>query len=132
MTPNTTPDPVNRWATEHYGFEDAPTPQAPPLRSRSGAHAAPRPRTGPGSSRPRRRSTLLAGGVLSVLLGAAGFGGFTMAANAADAGPDGVGRGATVTNTKQGDRFDDGGPDAGGIRGGPDNGAAGDFGGGPR
>src|SRR6059058_1977563 len=26
MNPNMTPDPVNRWATEHYGFNDEPAP----------------------------------------------------------------------------------------------------------
>jgi hypothetical protein len=82
MASHTTPDPVNRWATEHYGFEDEPNPPPP-----APSAAAPRPRAPMRSSHPRRRSAWLAGGVLSVLLGAVGVGGITMAANAADPGP---------------------------------------------
>jgi hypothetical protein len=72
------------------------------------------------SSHPRRRSAWLAGGVLSVLVGAVGFGGITMAANAADPGPGDGGRGGTVTKTNLVDRFD-GGRDEDGTRGGTDN-----------
>jgi hypothetical protein len=125
MDPNMTPDPVNRWATEHYGFDEEPTP----LTHASSA-AALRPRAQTRPSRPRRRSAWLAGGVLSVLLGAVGLGGFTMVANAADAGPGDGGRGAFVTG--QVDRADDGRPDGAGTRGGPGNGDVGSFDGGRR
>ena len=117
MDSNTTPDPVNRWATEHYGFDDEPSRSAP------AAHAArPQPRVDRPFPRPRRRSALLAGGVLSVLLGAAGVGGIAMAANAVDDGPGDGGRGRFVTGDDLVDRFDDdvrgsGGADVGDFGG---------------
>jgi len=40
MTTNGTPDPVNRWATEHYGFPDDAPPndaESRPARAAGGA-----------------------------------------------------------------------------------------------
>jgi hypothetical protein len=102
---NAGPDPVNRWATEHYGFEDdaadqdATTTPTPPSRTAS------TPTAPPG----RRRNALVAAGVLVASL-VAGFGGVAVAA---DAPGDGTGgdRGAVTV------RFDGDGGRAGGDRG---------------
>lgn len=81
MTPQE-PESANRWATEHYGFEDAANHDgrafdaAAPSTPSSPRHHAPRS---------RRRTTLIASAVLSVAL-VAGIGG---AALASDDGPVG-------------------------------------------
>jgi hypothetical protein len=81
MTANRTPDPVNRWAIEHYGFQDAP--EAPDAAA-SGSPipalptAAARPRAGTVRGRGRRASLIAAAGVLSLAL-VGGIGGFAVA-----------------------------------------------------
>lgn len=105
MTP-TEEDPVNRWATEHYGFTDADP-----------GHHADHIVHGPGAATPtaatglrrktvtgqRHRVALLVSGVLGLAL-LAGVGG---AALAADGGPDGRpdGRGG-ITQVDRGGRPD--------------------------
>jgi hypothetical protein len=101
------PDPVNRWATEHYGFEDAPA--SPPETPSS----APYPST-PTVSRRLSRKMLIGAGVLGVLL-AGGVGGAAIAADGGD-GQDGGGRDGVFQGDGNG-RFggdnddDDGGRD---------------------
>src|SRR3954447_5407647 len=99
MTMNANPDPVNRWATEHYGFEkDAASDQAggalpPDVRHLSAG-------VGPGVG---RRTVLFAAGSV---LGMALIGGISGIAVADDgdrggpgAGPAGGGRDGAVTRS---------------------------------
>jgi hypothetical protein len=84
------PESANRWATEHYGFEDEAANQrayaadaaASSVRPTSPRHDAPRS---------RRRTTLIASAVLGVAL-VAGIGGTAVAS---DDGPGG-GRGVII------------------------------------
>src|SRR4051812_37690883 len=99
MTPNAGPDPVNKWATEHYGFEDdapdpgdsAVAPTSPQVAGTAQQHDK--------APRPRRRTVLIAAGALSLAL-LAGIGG---AAVAAESGPDGPGGGTGVNFGQGGD-----------------------------
>jgi hypothetical protein len=84
-------DPVNRWATEHYGFEEdfadaAPAPSAT-RETRAPVARARRPRAGI-VPRARRRSALIASGVLSLAM-IAGIGVVTIAAADEAGGPGG-------------------------------------------
>ena len=74
-------DPVNRWATEHYGFDDEPVDAGAPSAVRA-------PAAGSVSGVRRRTGALLAAGVF----GTAVIGGAGGAALAAE-GPDGGGNG---------------------------------------
>lgn len=106
MTTNSGPDPVNRWATEHYGFaDDEPDPGAgtthpsPSIRHPLAAPTSPTPAAPLG----RRRRALVAAGVLVASL-VAGFGGVAVAAGAAsDGGVGGRGDGRDVTVLFAGD-----------------------------
>jgi hypothetical protein len=124
LNQNPNPDPVNRWATEHYGFDDEPTPPAPAAHTE-----APRAPAAERSAHPRRRSALVGGAVVGVLASAAGLGAISMAGNAADGGPGDRGNTSTVTDVNR-VRADDRGPGSGGLRrapdaGGPDGGLGG-------
>ena len=107
MTTHPNPDPVNRWATEHYGFQDEPGAQdaaasASPIPATSPTAARPRADVAPG--RGRRTSLVAAAGVLSLAL-VAGIGGFAVAN---DGGPGGGGPGGGTDGSAL--RFDgDGG-----------------------
>jgi hypothetical protein len=108
MTINAGPDPVNRWATEHYGFEDDAAEQDTPTTTTGPAGTSPTPEVPPR----RRRSALVAAGVLAASL-VAGFGGVAVAADAPGNGSvddRGAGRGVIV-------RFDRGGDLGGDARG---------------
>jgi hypothetical protein len=82
-------DPVNRWATEHYGFEDDSVDPGSPSAA---------PSSEPRGAGRRRTKALVAGGVLGLLM-ASGIGGAALAADGAGAGVggpalfDGDGRG---------------------------------------
>lgn len=85
-------DPVNRWATEHYGFEEddrstnatAQADHAPALPVRPGKpHAA---------ARPPRRTSRIASGVLGLVV-IVGAGGAAAAAAGGSGGDDGRDRG---------------------------------------
>ena len=97
-------DPVNRWATEHYGFSDEPL--VPAGIAAPTAAAATRPG-------PRRRTVRVAAGVLALVL----TGGVGIAAAATEGGPGG-GRGDGVVQVRF-DGIQDGGHDGGGRGGGP-------------
>jgi hypothetical protein len=113
-------DPVNRWATEHYGFEvdrGGASTDLSTARSEGPVPVPPRPRP-PGSvgGRPRRRAALIVSGVLGLAM-IAGVGGVAVAA--ADAGDSGTpggdpggGRGAVV-QLDGGDGARTGGPGGG-------------------
>jgi hypothetical protein len=75
--PRDVPDPVNRWATEHYGFDDEP---AVPT-----AAAVPPPVERPRANRRLHRRVLLAGVLGLTLTGAVG--GAAVAADQGDGGP---------------------------------------------
>jgi hypothetical protein len=126
MTPHAGPDPVNKWATEHYGFEDdAPDPDHGAVAPSSPPVAATAQQPVNGAPRPHRRTVLLATGALSLAL-IAGIGG---AAVAAGSGPEGQG-GASDVNFGQGEDFgggDDFGQGDDPAQGG-DFGRGGDFG----
>jgi hypothetical protein len=112
-------DPVNRWATEHYGFDENPgtadaDPRAVPGDAAASWPAAPRP-PADDAARPRRRIALLASSVAGLVM-VAGLGGVAIAAASADDArvggrPGDADRGAVV-------RFDDGGHRAGDLGGG--------------
>jgi hypothetical protein len=126
MTTDDGHDPVNRWATEHYGFEDPESDQpegqtAPQAHEPSPAaqQAAPVPADQPvAAAAPAagRRTGLLVGGIVSLAL-VVGLGGVAVAA-ADDGGrggpPDGD-RGRVV-------QVDDGGRGDGGAFGRLDGG----------
>jgi len=106
MTSDDDHDPVNRWATEHYGFEEdrsvhtatqtAREPEAaPPLPS------APHPPVTTGE-RPRRRTALISSGVLSLALIAC-IGGAAVAAPDAGDGGGGPGGGRVAVVQLDGD-----------------------------
>src|SRR4051794_25353018 len=82
MTDNE-PESANRWATEHYGFDDNADDQG----RGAGAVASSTPPTSPrhGAPRSRSRTALIASAVLSVAL-VAGIGGTAVAS---DDGPGG-------------------------------------------
>jgi hypothetical protein len=116
MTTEHNPDPVNRWATEHYGFEDEPVAQD------AAAAGSPIPASSPAVARPwadevpgrgRRTSLIAAAGVLSLAL-VAGIGGFAVAE---DGGPgSGPGGGAGGGRDRIALRFDgDGGGRTGNL-----------------
>src|SRR3954447_19375152 len=88
MTDNE-PESVNRWATEHYGFDD----NADHERRGADAAASSTPSTWPrhDARRSRRRTALIASAVLSVAL-VAGIGGTAVAS---DDGPGGGREGIT-------------------------------------
>jgi hypothetical protein len=125
MTTDDGHDPVNRWATEHYGFEDTdtspPESPAPPEAAHSSAALstpAAEGHTVAGSAPASgRRTGFLVGGVVSLAL-VVGLGGVAVAAadDGGRGGPDN-GRGRVV-------QLDDG------SRG--DGGAFGRLDGGPR
>jgi hypothetical protein len=110
MPTNGTPDPVNRWATEHYGFQDDASPDAfesrpaPPTGSPLAAAGAP----GLG----RKAVLAAAGGILGFVV-IAGIGGVATADVGGDgARPDGGRDGITA-------RFDGDGRAGGqGVTGG--------------
>ena len=77
--PRVMPDPVNRWATEHYGFEDEPVVAT--------AGAVPAPVERPRVTRRLHRRALLAGVLGLILTGAVG--GAAVAADLGDGGPGG-------------------------------------------
>jgi hypothetical protein len=115
MTSNDNSDPVNRWATEHYGFQDEPAAQVVATAGSPVPSSGPvRPRAGDAPVPGRRRTTCIAAGVLSLAL-IAGIGGVATASVADDGGRGGrqsTGRdGAAV-------RFDDGGGRTGDPGGG--------------
>jgi len=88
MTENE-PESANRWATEHYGFEDEAANQR--THATDGAAFAARP-TSPRHDAPRsrRRTTLIASAVLSVAL-VAGIGGTAVASDdGRGGGPAGI------------------------------------------
>jgi hypothetical protein len=76
------PESANRWATEHYGFED----EAANERAHAAAAFAVRPTSSRhGAPRSRRRTALIASAVLSIAL----VGGIGGTAVASDDGPGG-------------------------------------------
>jgi hypothetical protein len=103
MTTNAVPDPVNRWATEHYGFADADAGQDAALTGPTSSSVPPPPpadRVSP----PRHRAAVIAAGILSVLL-VSGVGGAAVGAVAVgdDPGVPG-GRGAGISQVVGPDR----------------------------
>ncbi|MDX6300707.1 MAG: hypothetical protein QOF53_1921 [Nocardioidaceae bacterium] len=91
------PESVNRWATEHYGFEDAGAASdtggriTDPTRSTGapGSDARPSPSRHPGRRRPGR-AAMITSAVLSVAL-VSGIGGTAVASDAGhEAGHDGI------------------------------------------
>ena len=122
MATNAGPDPVNRWATEHYGFEDDAAEQDTPTTATGPAGTSPAPHV----SLRRRRSALVAAGVLAASL-VAGFGGVAVAADAPGNGfVDDGGAGRAVIVRFHGDHR--GGGDVGGFVGGDLGGDARGFG----
>lgn len=103
MTTNDNPDPVNRWATEHYGFEDGLAAQD---AGRPGSASSTTPTRPPGDAVPRsgRRKALMAAGVLSLAL-TMGIGGVAVADDGDNAGRGGgpVGGGHDGTGWFDGD-----------------------------
>src|SRR3954469_20133795 len=95
MTTNDNHDPVNRWATEHYGFADGleAEPVAPVTTNRQAPPPSTSARRRPPSvgTRRRHRTALIASGVLGLAM-IGGIGGAAVAA-AADAGGGGGGGG---------------------------------------
>jgi hypothetical protein len=77
--PRGMPDPVNRWATEHYGFDDEPVVAT--------AVTVPPPVERPRATRRLHRRALLAGVLTLTLTGAVG--GAAVAADLGDGGPGG-------------------------------------------
>jgi hypothetical protein len=117
MTPNAGPAPVNRWAAEHYGFEDdMADPDAAlthPTPSTEAAHRSPTPERPPR----RQRTALVAAGVLAASL-IAGFGGVAVAADSPGNGfadDRGNGRADIVRFDGDGGRGDNLGGDARGF-----------------
>ena len=109
MSTNDTPDPVDRWATEHYGFVD----HAPPEDTASTPPGSGSPRQG---RVPRRRAALVAAAVLAVSA-VAGFGGVAVAADGLSDGPA-AGRGdlgELVEVVRGGAVRGEGGRDRGGL-----------------
>jgi hypothetical protein len=114
------PDPVSRWATEHYGFEADRGAAIPDPGAVAGGTPASRPASSRAPAdvvaRPRRRLTLIASGVVGLVM-ISGVGAAAIAAaNADDSGrpggrPADGGRGAVV-------RFHDDGGRTGGPGGG--------------
>jgi hypothetical protein len=108
VQPRGMPDPVNRWATEHYGFDDEPVVVT--------AAAVPPPVERPRVTRHLHRRALLAGVLGLVLTGAVG--GAAVAADLGNGGPGG--RDGLVQVDRTGGN---GGPDrAGGLNGRGDGG----------
>jgi hypothetical protein len=81
------PDPVTRWATEHYGFPDEPTAEANAENSHftSPPSAAVQAAAGPGTGARGRVPLRWAGGLLSLAL-VVGVGAFAVAADGSDTG----------------------------------------------